>query len=327
MRIVGRWLNVLAALAGVVLLAWYVRRIGLERIQTGLGLVGIGFAGILALSFLRFVARAMAWTRFIDAPVPFRRALMATVGGDALGTLTPLGMFASEPAKALYLDRDIKASRGLPALAAENFFYSVSALLYMVVGASAMLQTFPVPPVVQRVGVWSIVALTIVLAGAGWLAWRQPAFASGLMSRLTSREARFADRLRRFEDRLYQSVPTPRHRLWVVALCHLSFHALSVGETWLTIWLLTGTSLPMHALVFDAFNRISNIAFRIVPLRLGVDQAGSGFVAQAIGLDPAVGVTLSLVRTGRIVTWAAIGVVILGLRSRSRPPDETVLSR
>ena len=94
------------------------------------------------------------------------------------------------------------------------------------------------------------------------------------------------------------------------------FHVLSFLEIWLSIWLVTGQSLPLEALVLDAFGRVANVVFKVVPLQLGVLQVGSELVATAIGLAPGVGTTLSLVRTARVLFWAAAGLAFLGGRLR-----------
>jgi hypothetical protein len=311
-------LGVISSAAGAAVLVWYLRRVGLDRIETGLAAVGAGLAGILAISLARFALRAAAWTALIAEPVPFGRAIGATIGGDALGNLTPIGLVVSEPAKALYLGGDVATGRGFSALMAENFFYSISIAVYIMLGAAAMLEAFALPHAVRLAGIWSLVAMAAALVAAGWVAWRKPAAASALLSRLPfSRLGAVVDRVREFEVKTYGA--TGRHgvRLDVVILYETLFHVLSFIEAWYTVWLLTGTSRPLEAFILDGFSRVSNIAFRIIPLRLGVDQAGSGLVAQAIGLDPALGATLSIVRTGRILIWAVVGIGIMARRGWS----------
>jgi hypothetical protein len=86
-------------------------------------------------------------------------------------------------------------------------------------------------------------------------------------------------------------------------------------ETWLTIWLITGLSVPVAALVLDTFSRIVNVVAKMIPFRIGVDQVTSESVAVAIGLGSAIGTTVSLIRTARMVAWAAVGLAFLTRRS------------
>jgi hypothetical protein len=65
------------------------------------------------------------------------------------------------------------------------------------------------------------------------------------------------------------------------------------------------------AVILETVERVITIAFKIVPLRMGVDQAGSGLVAGMIGIGSATGVTIATVRTARNLCWAAVGLALL----------------
>ncbi|HUL72775.1 MAG TPA: lysylphosphatidylglycerol synthase domain-containing protein [Vicinamibacterales bacterium] len=314
----------LASAVGVALLVWQVRKVGLATIRADLAAVGLlGFLAILVLSLLRFVARSAAWITLIGARVPLASTLAATVSGDALGNLTgPLSLVIGEPAKAIYLGHRVSTARGLAALAAENFFYSVSVAIYIVLGTGALLLAFPVDAAIRWAGLTALGAMAAVLAAAGWLAWQKPAAASAILSRVPFvRLGAVVERVRDFEERTYGSVGQQSGRLGFVLACETAFHLLSFVEAWLTLWLLTGASSPLEAFVLDTFSRVSNIAFRVVPLRLGLDQLGSEAVAQAIGVRAGVGTTLSLVRTGRVLVWAIVGVGLLLRRGWTRSPS------
>jgi len=91
------------ALGGVALFAYAVRSAGLSPISDGIRRVGWGLVPILALGGVRFMLRTEAWRRCMraDARLPFAPAFAAFLAGDAIGSVTPLGLAASEPAKAL----------------------------------------------------------------------------------------------------------------------------------------------------------------------------------------------------------------------------------
>ena len=312
-------LGLATTVAGIALLTWYVRRIGASALVRGLAPIGGWFVLVLALSLLRYAARASAWVALLRGRVSLGRALAATIGGDAVGAVTPLGVFVGEPAKALYLNAAAGTSHTLAALAAENFFYGVSLAVYILLGAAAMLAAFPLPEAVRIAGAAALVAMAAGLSAAAWLVWRRPAVVSAALGALPfARLRQSAESVRAFEAATYGSAAAPGADLGRVALAESGFHLLSFLEAWLTLGLLAGASLPLHAFVLDAFGRVTNIVFRIVPLRLGVDQAGAGVLAQAIGVDPVTGVALSLVRTARLLVWAAVGTISYIFVSRSK---------
>ena len=311
-----RLLRLIALGLGLALLVWQVRAVGWDDIGRGLRSVGWwGAIGILALSLLRMQSRAAAWSGLLVGDVPPGRALAAVLAGDAAGNLTPLGPFVGEPTKAAYLAGVAGTGKALAALTAETFFFGVSVALYTIAGTAALIYTFPVDDTLRQGAAIALGAMAVVLIVASWLAWQRPAVAGALLSRLPLvRSTTLADRLRAFERTVYGSVGHARARLGVVFASEAIFHVLSFLEAWLTIWLLTGASHPIAAFVLDTVGRLTNVFFKVVPLQLGVLQVGSELVARAIGLPPGTGVTMSLVRTARVLVWTSVGLGLLGRR-------------
>ena len=304
--------TVLAALAGAALLFWQIRETGLEPIARSFAaLHWWGFGAILLLSLGRFAARTAAWLTLSGPGASFARALAATISGDALGNITPLSVIVSEPAKAMYLAGPAGASRALAALAAENFFYTVSVAVYIMLGTAAMLEAFPVPEPISRLGVAALIIMAGVLSLAGWFAWQRPSVLSAALARVPiARLARLAERVRSFEIDAYGAAGRRPGRLLALAACESTFHVLSFLEAWFTLWLLTGTSMPLEAFILDTFQRVANIVFKVIPFRLGVSQVGSEAVAQVIGVKPAIGVTMALIVTARQIVWAMVGIAL-----------------
>ena len=311
-------INTGLSVVGVALLIWQVQDAGgVAAVRRGLASVGVGFAAVLVLSFLRFLMRAIAWRALLGEPAPVSAALAATISGDALGNITPFGLAASEPAKAFYIGRHLDPQRAFAALAAENFFYSVSVAVYVIAGVVAMLVAFEELPVeLRQGGIAALVLMAIVLAAAGWIAWRRPAMASGALRRLPLKQAgTLADRMRDLETLTYGSAAHESARLGQMALAETTFHALSLAESWLVLYLITGgQSLPIEALILDSVSRVINVAFKMIPMRLGVDEISSEMVGVAIGLGAGSGLVVALVRKIRMLVWAAVGLVLWARR-------------
>lgn len=306
-------LSSILLVGGLALLAWTVQRLDLSTtdIRLGFSNVGAWFGAILLLSLMRFVLRAQAWVVLTGLPLPLGPAVAATISGDALGNVTPLGLVASEPSKAWYLRRHADSRHTLAALVAENFFYSVSVALYVILAAGAMFVFFDLPPSIRLAGQVSLAGMAAVLAGAAWLSWQKPTVISTLLARVPgARPAALAERVKRFEARTYGAASVGGHPFATVAVCEIGFHLLSLVECWLTFWLLAGETSIIPALVFDGFNRVINVVAKPVPLRMGVEEGGTALLAGAIGLLPHDGFMLGIVRKVRMIVWAAVGLVL-----------------
>jgi Lysylphosphatidylglycerol synthase TM region len=305
---------IVALVTGATLLVWQVRATGTAEIARGLRAVGVmGMLAIFATAIARFHLRAWAWLTLLRESVPLGRAVQAVIAGDAAGNLTPLGLMISEPAKAAFLRAPGGAMRALAALTAENYFFAISVAIYVLGGTAAMLWTFDLRlvPGIRASGIAAIAGMAAFLLVAAWIAWKRPGLASSIAARIPIRRvAAFVTRLQDFETTLYGTVGPATTGVRPVIAAEAAFHVLGFVEIWLTLWLMTGTSLPVEALVLDAFGRVGNVVFRLVPLQLGVLQVASELVTRAMGLAQGTGVTLSIVRTIRVLAFALVGLAL-----------------
>ena len=118
------------------------------------------------------------------------------------------------------------------------------------------------------------------------------------------RFARWNRRSTRFRNG--RSVESRASALWEVA-----FHVAAVAEVFVVLRLLVPDITLTEAFLLESAGRFVTVAFKFVPYRLGIDEAGSGAVASVLGLPPVTGVTLALVRRIRIIVLNAIGLVLL----------------
>lgn len=322
---------VLLTVVGLALLVWQVRLVGLAHIGDGFRAVGWGgFAVILLLSLFRFTARSLAWTTLMGHRVPLRTATAATISGDALGNLSFLSLLVSEPAKALYVTRHAPAAEAFAALTAENFFYSVSVASVILGGTITLLATFVLPDAF-RVVVWlSLAVMGGILAMAVWLARARPALTVWARAALNTlgrlwfvptpgpRTGRLLDKLQGLETQTYSALSASPWRLGVVLACEVAFHIASITEAWFTLTLLQGSATLLNAFLLDTVNRLINVVFRAVPLRVGVDEVTTSGFAEMLGLGSPSGLTLALVRKARMLVWAGVGLALLGRRAIGR---------
>jgi len=157
-------LAVLAALGGLVLFAYAVRRAGgLDEVFAGIRRVGWGLGPILAIAGLRFALRAECWRRCMPPAtrMPFGRAFTAYLSGDAIGNLTPLGLAASEPTKIFLIRHQLATRDAASSLAVDLLVYAVSAVAMIAAGTvvSGTLATLTVAANV--ISPESLVAVTL----------------------------------------------------------------------------------------------------------------------------------------------------------------------
>jgi len=320
--------GILFALLGLALFAYFVRKAGVPQIVDGIKRLGFGFLLILGISAIRQIARSLAWTRCFESPysLRFRDAFAARVMGDALGNIVPLASVAvSEPSKAAFVTNRVPLLASLSALALENIFYSLSVAIFIFSGTVALLLAFPLQPAL-RYASFGTLAVTILVVPLGYLVIRkQWKFLSGAMSVAQGRGLgrswmeKTIPRARRLEDRIYGFYERNGNRLLTILALEMCFHLAGVLEIYTTLWFISATVAPtlLTAFILESVNRVINIVFKFIPFRLGVDEAGTGMLAKALGFTQAIGAALAIVRKARDMFWTAIGVALMVRRGLS----------
>jgi hypothetical protein len=327
----SRAISLLTTIVGVVLLVVLVRRVGVDAIAAGARQVGWGFLAIVAIAASRILARAAAWRLCLDpadaAAVRLRDAFAAGLCAEAVGSLTPLGLLASEPAKAAWVRGAIPFGRAMGAVAVENVLYSASVAIVIAAGTVALLVSFNLPEGLRQASELSLAVMAGIfaaLAASLWIAARRLALFAAIAARLGG-EA-ISARVRRLEHRAHDAMRLTRGRLLPISCLEALFHAGGVAEAYVTVWLLTGAAPTLlAALILETANRVVNVVFRFVPLRVGVDEAGTAVIARVLGFGTTVGVTLAVVRKARVLCLSAIGVALMlrrGLTPRALAASE-----
>ena len=306
-----------AVLGGLALFAYSVNEAGGQEIVRGVAGLGWGLLPILALAGIRFVLRAEAWRLCtpVSSRLRLRQTLMAFLAGDAIGNLTPLGLFASEPTKALLIRHHLATRESVASLAIDNLVYAFSVAAMISSGLVVMLMTVPLTFEAREVTIVALVALAVFcLVAIRLIRGRRadPAVqGSGIRERLL--------RVRQSIAEFFSGHPT---RLWRAFALDVAFHCVAVFEVYLTLRWLMGDRSPTlaEAMMFESLNRVITAVFKFVPLRVGVDEAASGAFARLVGINPVAGVTLAVVRKVRSLFWMAVGLAVTAIYHAGEAP-------
>jgi len=111
-------------------------------------------------------------------------------------------------------------------------------------------------------------------------------------------------------------------RVWRVLAVDMAFHVLAVSEAYLTLQWLLGSLAPTftEALLFEVLNRVVTVAFKFVPLRVGIDEAASGAFAPLLSVSSTAGVALAVIRKVRNLFWMGIGLTLIGVHHAQGAP-------
>lgn len=318
---------IVLTVAGIALFAYLVYSIGIGELIDGIVRFGVvGFAVILLLFFVRIFVRAAAWSMSVYEPyyLRLRDTIPAVIIGEATSSIIPLGILISGATKAVAVRNRVPLVVGLSSVATENLFYSLVTSVFLIIGAVTFLRLTPLDEG------W-IVTIDVIIAGIILvlifllvMVMRQWHFASEACEKLYRRG--FARKLlenRRMDVRLFENLIYGYYRRYpkrFLPICAFEaiYHLVGVAEVYYVLSRLSDRAPSlMTSFLLESVSRLISILFKLIPLTIGVDEAGAKFVGDAFALAAGVGITLAIIRKARILFWTTIGMVMIVKRGLS----------
>ena len=319
--------GVLLTLGGIALFAYFVYKTGFYEIRDGVVHFGFaGFAVILFLYFLRICVRSYAWKLSVyeNNGLRLRDAIPAVIIGEALSSMLPLGILISGTSKAIAVRKRIPMVVAMSSVATENLFFTVITGVFLVLGGVVALHVFNLDESLV-VTINFMIAVVAALAVFGFAAvireWHiasefcEWVYEKGFFQRLLEK-GRLDVRL--FENLLYGFYRRYPQRFLPICLLESAYHVIGIVEVWYILSRLTD-SYPslITAFLLESVSRMIIVLFKLIPFVIGVDEAGAQFVANTVALAAGVGLTLAIIRKGRILFWSALGLILIVKRGLS----------
>ncbi|MFV0388429.1 MAG: lysylphosphatidylglycerol synthase transmembrane domain-containing protein [Pyrinomonadaceae bacterium] len=314
-------LGIAGTLGGIFLFSYIIYSVGVDEVAEGVARIGIfGFLFIIFVYFLRICVRAYAWKLSVYEPfsIRMRDTVPAVIIGEALSSMIPLGILMSGTAKAVAIRKRIPLVAGLSSVATENLFYSLVTGLFVSFGAFLFLRNFPIPATWVYLLDATIVVILILIGLGILMVIRQWHWASWICEWFYKHGIfkRFLDsgrlQVRLFENLIYGFYRSHPKRFIPIVLLEILFHTLGVFEVWFILSSFDEvTNKITTAFYLETVSRLISIIFKLIPFVIGVDEAGAELVMTTLGLAAGIGVTVAIVRKGRILFWSALGMLLI----------------
>lgn len=311
----ARWVSLLVGAIAAVALGFTVYSVGLGAIVAQLRLIGWWFLPIVVLEAGSAFADAAVIHGFLGPGgrrASFLRVLEAQVAGRAINLVTPMAS-VGEATKISMLVRHTKSQRAVAAIVRFNLSYIGINLGSIVLGAPICALVLPLPGWLERM-LWigTAVAVCVVVAVVVLL---RAGLVGSLISALRGVHVLRAERARALRKKLREVDRSLRGdhglRSWLPALWALVSKVLG----WAIIWIVMAVngeppSLGVMATLASAGTLVS-IASNVVPMGIGLNEAGVAALMAALGESPSLGVTTVLARRVIQLVYAAVGLTLM----------------
>ena len=321
----SRWFELVCLVAGLVLLVATVWTIGLEPLLRDLRAFGWGFALVLLVESLNVLFNTWGWGLAFPAgerTVSSRRLLAARMAGDGVNYLTPSATVGGEFLRVRLLGSRVPLGLRWASVSVAKLGQTAAQALFVVLGLGLVLPRLTATTMwvawlgglsagvvvalafawVMRRGIWTSLDWTARRLG---LRGRVPAAWVGHGRDLDAALARLGGR-----------------RLTASLSCFLLGWAVGAVEIYVILAWLGGPVDWTTALALETGSVLIDGILFFVPGKVGTQEGGKVLLFAALGLSPARGLTVGVVRRIRELAYAGLGLAALSvLAARPALPE------
>jgi putative membrane protein len=320
-------------IGGVVLFVFLVRRLGATTVLDNLVLVGLGIIPIVLQETLAYTANTLGWWQSFPRPrpaVPFLRLFAARIAGDAVNYTTPTASLGGEFVRTRLLRGLAPTTSLVASVAVAKLSQTLGQIVFVVAGLAIVLEEASLPPAVRHGLLGGLAAFSLLIV-ALVIAQRRGMFAPllRLAHRLgvPDRAPSFRRSVQRLDDEIARFHGAANGALALSSFCFFLGWCMGVVEIYLILWFLDVPVTVHRAVTIEVLSVAIDSMLFFVPAKAGTQEGGKVLIFTLLGLDPAKGLALGIVRRIRELTWAMIGLAILsrwqlaGSRITGRPAD------
>ncbi|MBI4411908.1 MAG: flippase-like domain-containing protein [Deltaproteobacteria bacterium] len=322
-------LRIVGFIIGAGFLAFWVAKIGPLLILDNLIHLKWWSVAVLANSFLWYVCYTKAWKNYFSNlahSIPFGHLLKIRICGEAVALSTPLGFVAGDPVRITLLQKQLGRETRMESVVVDRALHTLAQLVFVLTG---ILITFSQSVPIAAGLRWGLVGLYVVFISViGFftielLKGKGVKIVHSLLVRLHL--GKWSPRLEKWVGELDVEFSAfaggKPFALLSSFIYHFAGRILGAVEISLIFLYLDGRPHWILGVILASFTAIVNLLFTFIPGALGILESMYGGFFYFYGLDPAVGVSMQLIRRLRALFWIATGLWLLRRRGPKSPPE------
>lgn len=310
--------NPLAGIAGALVLAALLYRLGWAAVLEQLHGVGWGWLLILGQEILPILANTLGWHYSFpkaQRQVPLWRLGRMRLAGDGINYLIPSATLGGELLRINLLRQEMSMGAAAASVTVAKFTQFLGQALFIALG---LLLAAPGAPL--RAGLlpllWALLAACLLFLGLVLLGLWQGMFARLTRLLLTWLPARLkgyipVDQAAALDRDIAGFLKGDQAAFWASTAFFGLAWALGSVEVLLICFFL---GLPVDwatAVTVETLSVFIDGVLFFVPGKLGTQEGGKVLIFMSLGLSPVAGLAFGLIRRIRELAWAAAGVACL----------------
>lgn len=317
------WIKIFFLLLGVVILVFLIQKIGWNQIWDYLNNIGWNFLNVLLITCFTYLILAIAWhlcTHFLKVDIKTSHLFKYKIIGEAVNTVTPLSWGGGDVARILYLKEHMSITQASASVLIDRVLYIYSIAIFMFLGTVELLYLFKFPTTTKLY----FIGFLLIVLGTAYFFYRRAhegflSFGIDLLKKLRIKKHFKPSTLEKAVeiDQLISHFNKDYRTGFFLAL---AFHCLGRFTSVIEIYYIAhATHSPITwtlAYLLASVTILINFAFAFIPGSLGALEGGYAGFFTLLGLSPASGTAIQIIRRIRAIAFTIVGYILVAMTKK-----------
>lgn len=300
---------------GALFLYFLIKKVGVRDVAQVFHDLGWNVLTVMWVPILWTGFHTIGWYLAVEetgAHVSFWRLVSIKLAGESINTITPVSFMGGDSVRLYMMQKKMPATLSTASIVLDRTMISLAVVPFLLLGIAIAGHTLDLPSTWK----WAFPMLTVLIAILIFFFIHHQKkglfdFLSRFLSRLGIKRhlgEELQEKLAHIDERISKFYSHNPKRF----LCVLGAHSLArlcgVLEIYFIAKLLDIPLGMTGSLLLASLTILVNMVFVFIPGSLGVLEGAYGALFHVMGLDPAYGVGIQLVRRIRTIIWVFIGM-------------------
>lgn len=306
---------------GILILFLLFRNFGINKFINDLRLLGWGFLIIVSIFLFNNIILTFAWRVLINFRIKWKKfyiLILARIAGDSTSSINSMGAVAGEPLKAMIIKNVVPFKTGLASVFLDRTVHTLANILLILTGIITGFFFLDLPVYV------SAALLLVVLFFLGLIIFIIRKQKQGIIRFIINKlPSRFREKILKGERKekieeidkemghIWKSRENLRKFYISLALHYFSVLAAGTLEIYLILTFINTNISITHSMFVYIFSLFLTSVIFFMPANVGTSEASYTLALKFLGYEPALGLSVGIIRRLRTFVWSGIGMAIL----------------
>jgi glycosyltransferase 2 family protein len=313
--------RIIFIIVGLFILGLLFYSFGFKKTINDIIAMGWRFWIIILIFLFNNIFMTFAWKVLINHPIEnsfFYKLLLARIAGDSTSSINAVAAAAGEAIKAMYIKDYVPLKIGMASVILDRIAHMISNLLMILTGIFISFFVLNISPLISIATFMFIVFLLYMIVHL--LKQHEEGFIQYMITKIPRRwldkfiSADKWDKIKLLDEEIsyiFSSKENLKNFYISLIIHYISGFIATTLEIYFIIK-FSGNNIPfLHCIFLNLFSLFLTSIVFFMPANIGTSEGSYSLALKFLGYDPAIGLTIGIIRRLRTFVWAGIGVALL----------------